>query len=254
MTVFGTDYAARYDTLYAEKDYGAECDLIEAAARRFAPEGGRTVVDIGCGTGRHAIELARRGWDVSGVDRSPAMLALARARAAEAGLDVTFMEGDARAFDAGRQFDLALMMFAVAGYLGTADAVREAFANVQRQLVDGGLFVFDCWHGPAVLAERPGNRVRVLDGATSQTTRYAEGSLDEAQQLVTVRYRLVETRGDEVLSDTHEVHTMRYFFAPELRALLAEAGLELVSATAFPSLDAPLTDTDWNALFIARKR
>ena len=78
--VFGQEYAAAYDLLYADKDYDAECDLLE----RIFRESGRpvrTVLDLGCGTGAHAVRLAQRGYEVVGVDLSEDMLRIARDRA-----------------------------------------------------------------------------------------------------------------------------------------------------------------------------
>ena len=77
---FGTDYAQQYDVLYQDKDYDAETDLLE---RVFAAHGlaGNAILDLGCGTGQHALRLARRGYEVTGVDRSPEMLSIARVKA-----------------------------------------------------------------------------------------------------------------------------------------------------------------------------
>jgi len=254
VSVFGQSYAGLYDRLYAEKDYRAECDLIEAAHRRFASSDGNRLLDIGCGTGRHSVELAARGWNVTGVDRSAPMLELARARALAAGTGISFIEGDAQSFDAGTPFDVALMMFAVIGYLDEPAALRAALANVRRHLVDGGLFLFDCWYGPAVVSQQPEHRTRVIEGPASRTTRHAEASLDPSRHVATVRYRLVETIGEQVVSDSTEVHRMRYFFEDELRSLLADARMELRTISAFPSLDRPPTEADWNVFAVASAR
>ena len=77
--VFGRDYAAAYDDLYQDKDYVAECDLIERVFETYGQGPTRRVLDLGCGTGGHAVILAKRGYDVVGVDRSPEMLERARA-------------------------------------------------------------------------------------------------------------------------------------------------------------------------------
>jgi len=63
--VFGLDYSDSYDDLYADKDYGAECDLLEKIFRR-ADRPVHTILDLGCGTGRHSVELARRGYELVG--------------------------------------------------------------------------------------------------------------------------------------------------------------------------------------------
>ncbi len=121
---FGAAYAAAYDSLYGAKDYAGECDLLE---RVFAAVPGakvRAVLDLGCGTGGHAIELARRGYDVAGVDRSPAMLAHAREKAAAAHVALGLQLGDLRECELGRAFDAVILMFAVLGYqTATADVV-----------------------------------------------------------------------------------------------------------------------------------
>lgn len=77
-TPFGDVYARTYDTVYAAKDYAAECDCIEEAFRRHGDAGAfRSVLDLGCGTGDHSLLLARRGYQVTGVDASTHMVTLA---------------------------------------------------------------------------------------------------------------------------------------------------------------------------------
>src|SRR5438309_10218919 len=99
-----------YDALYASKDYPGECDYLEEIFRRYDQRRVRTVVDIGCGTGGHALLLAGRGYDVTGVDRSPKMLRSARAKAASVPLNgrIRFEEGDLRTLALERTFDAAV--------------------------------------------------------------------------------------------------------------------------------------------------
>jgi len=163
-TVFGDLYARLYDAFYQEKNYEAECDLIEEVFRRYAGGPVNSILDLGCGTGNHVFPLARRGYQVAGVDRSPEMLALARAKLAscsgspEQPLPI-FHPGDLRDLDLGEQFDAVLMMFAVLSYQVTNEDVLAALGTVRRHLKPGGLFMADVWYGPAVLAQRPGDRI-----------------------------------------------------------------------------------------------
>jgi len=71
---FQKEYAEAYDFLYQDKNYSSECDLIEEIFRKFAPGKIRTILDLGCGTGSHAIPLAQRGYRVTGVDLAENML------------------------------------------------------------------------------------------------------------------------------------------------------------------------------------
>lgn len=80
--VFGTNYSAVYDSLYHDKDYEGECNLVERLLGAHGKEGLLRLLDLGCGTGNHTLPLARRGHRVTGIDRSPGMLARARVKAA----------------------------------------------------------------------------------------------------------------------------------------------------------------------------
>src|SRR6478609_5890219 len=100
MSVFG-NYSRYYDLLYRDKDFKGEAQYVHSLIERQRP-GARSVLDLGCGTGRHASLLAERGYDVTGVDRSPAMLAEARAREVRGGR-TEFVEGDLRSVRLGRQ-------------------------------------------------------------------------------------------------------------------------------------------------------
>ena len=146
---FGAEYAASYDALYADKDYDAECDLLEGIFRRSGRPVG-TVLDLGCGTGAHAVRLAQRGFEVVGVDLSDGMLEAARRRAEQSGSNtVSFVRGDIRSIRLDRQFDAVICMFAVLGYQ-TTDEDARLIETVRTHLAPGGSFVFDVWYGPAV--------------------------------------------------------------------------------------------------------
>ena len=88
-----TDYADAYDRQPFTQGTPGECDFIE---KEIAGDRTMAILDIGCGTGRHAIELARRGYRVTGVDLSPSQIEAARIKAAAAGVPVDFRVGDAR--------------------------------------------------------------------------------------------------------------------------------------------------------------
>lgn len=239
-------YAEAYDALYGDKDYAAECDLIE---RLFATHeaGVATVLDLGCGTGNHAIALAARGYRVTGVDRAADMLAAA---AAKTGNAVAFHVGDIREVDLGRRFDAVLMMFAVLGYQIADRDVLAALACARRHLSAGGLLIFDVWYGPAVLRRRPARRVKEAARDGRRFVRTATSELDVARNLCTVRYRIRdESAGGRRHADS--VHRMRYFFAPELAQFLQVAGFRDLRLGAFPDFERAPDETTWNVLATA---
>ena len=253
--VFGADYSDSYDALYADKDYGAECDLVEEILRR-AGRPIRNLLDLGCGTGRHSVELARRGYEVVGVDLSEGMLERARRRAiGTAPGSTTFVRGDIQTIQLERRFDAVLSMFAVVGYQISDDAVRATLANVRRHLEPGGVFIFDVWYGPAVIAVGPSERVKVVPTDGGDIERRAIGKLEPGGHVCSVKYVLTHRRpGGAAATATataSETHRMRYFFDEELRDFLKEAGLTLLTLTAFPDTENPPSADSWNVLAVA---
>jgi SAM-dependent methyltransferase len=250
MSVFGAEYAAAYDTLYGDKDYLAECDLIECVFRAYAGQRVRRVLDLGCGTGGHAAPLAERGYQIVGVDRSGAMLERAQARGSAA----RFVQADILGLDLGETFDAVVMMFAVLGYQVANAEVLGALATVRRHLRPGGLFVADAWYGPAVLRERPTDRVKVQDTPDGQIIRAASGELDVRHHLCNVRYHVWRIDHHERVSQTTEEHRMRYFFPLELEALAQQSGLDVLRLGQFPEFDREPDERSWNVMLVARAR
>ena len=249
MTVFGEKYAAVYDALYHDKDYAAECDLIEAVFTRHASRPVTRVLDLGCGTGSHAVLLAERGYQVVGVDRSADMLQRARQRCSSA----RFQEGDIARVDIGETFDAVLIMFAVLGYLTANAEIHSALSSARRHLNTDGLLFADTWYGPAVLAQRPSERVKVIETPTGgQVIRAASSHLDARRDVCAVDYHVWCLEDGKLTADVREQHRMRYFFEPELEALLSAAGFELLRIRGFPNLDEEPSERTWNVAFVAR--
>ncbi|MHB8642692.1 MAG: class I SAM-dependent DNA methyltransferase [Gaiellaceae bacterium] len=248
-TIFSAAYADVYDALYAEKDYERECDMIERLFRVHATGPVCEVLDMGCGTGNHALPLARRGYAVTGVDRSTAMLQMGCMKAAADSTDIRWMAGDIRTVDVHETFDACLLMFAVLSYQLGNDDVRLTLETVRRHLRPGGLLVCDVWCGPGVLTDPPTVRERTVDSTRGSLTRRAIPSLDIRRHLCTVRYELIDSEGSIV---SEEVHTVRYFFPLELELLLDVAGLEPLLLAPFDAPDAAVDERTWNLLVVAR--
>ena len=128
------------------------------------------------------------------------------------------------------------MMFAVLGYQHTNAEVLDALATARAHLEVGGLFAFDVWYGPAVLSERPSERVKVIETGDQRIIRVASGSLDEPNHLCTVDYRLWTLEGDQLVGEVTESHAMRFFFPLELELLPRTCRVLTVSGSArFPT-------------------
>jgi len=251
---FGSVYADCYDAIYQEKHYQAECDLIERLFKMYGDGQIKTVLDLGCGTGNHVLPLSMRGFEVIGVDRSESMLAQARKKAAQSlpAVRDAFYQVDIRSVDLGRRFDAVLMMFAVLGYqLENAD-IMGVFRAARRHLNPGGLLLFDVWYGPAVLLQRPSERVKIIPTSTGKIQRVASSELDTSRNVCTVRYHVSTFAAEQLVNEAEEEHTVRYFFPLELTLFLESTGFTCVRLGAFPELDMDPDEQTWNVLCAAR--
>ncbi|UCC65042.1 MAG: methyltransferase domain-containing protein [Anaerolineae bacterium] len=250
--VFGT-YASYYDELYQDKDYEAEVDFVERMLGEHAPGKVKSILDLGCGTGGHALPLIRRGYAVTGVDRSQGMLDRARAKAEAAGVDLPLHQGDVRDLDLGATFDAAIFMFAVVAYQPTNADLTGALRTARRHLEPGGLGFFDTWYGPAVLADPPTDRIKEMTHPADGTRiiRITQPVHDQLRQTIEVRFHVLHLKGEEVLQEVRESHLMRYLFPQELSFHLEQAGFKLVKLCPFMDADAEMSDAYWNMAVVA---
>jgi SAM-dependent methyltransferase len=252
--VFSPDYADVYDAVYRDKDYAAECDLIERILRKYTLAPVHTILDLGCGTGNHTIPLALRGYDLCGVDMAQPMLERAQSKSAEAGLahHIQFHLSRINDLELPRQFDVALMMFAVLGYQLENRDVTSALRAARKHLKPGGLLIFDVWYGPCVLRQGVSDRVKVVPTESGRIIRVAQSKLDSLRQTCIVHYQVWRTVGDRIVEQVQEDHSVRFFFPRELELLLSLSSFELLSLGTFPDIDRDPDDTTWNIMGVAR--
>src|SRR5438445_5650216 len=161
MSNYAGRYAELYDLLYADKPYAEEARFVHARIQEFGGHPTREVLELACGTARHAFELEKFGYQITATDRSPDMLHVASHRAAKNGSKIVFIASDMRDFQLpSKEFDAAICLFDSIGYLKTDDGVRNAFAVIWSHLRPGGLFIFEFWHAPAMLNQYSPVRIR----------------------------------------------------------------------------------------------
>jgi SAM-dependent methyltransferase len=249
-TIFG-DYAAYYDLLYSSKDYAEEAGYVADLLKRHGDEV-TTILEIGCGTGRHAELLAGMGYRIVGVDKSREMLRHAERRREaneEHAASVRFIEGDARSLDLGERFDAVISLFHTMAYLSGDEELRAAFRSVRRHLDPGGLFLFDFWYGPAVLRDPPTAREKRIRVGDLEFIRTATPEHFPDQNRVDVRYA-IRSGGEASPHEVRETHSMRYLFLPGLADLLRSERLEPRLAARWLS-GLPPDETSWNACILA---
>jgi SAM-dependent methyltransferase len=254
MSTFAT-YASYYDLLYRDKDYAGETSLIRTILESYCPKVDR-VLDLGCGTGQHARHLAAAGLSVCGVDASASMVECARSSQVELANDfrerLAFLHGDIRSVRLGEKFACVLSLFHVMSYLTENEGLRGAFDTIRQHLIPGGICVFDCWYGPAVLNLKPSVRVKELQYQEASILRIAEPVLHPNDNTVDVNYTLwIRNRADDTVEIVREMHCMRYLFRPEVAHFAQQGGLEILEAREWMTGREPGLDT-WSVYFVVR--
>ena len=254
MSVFGT-YSNYYDLLYKDKDYAAEANHVDQVLQRCLP-GAQSILELGCGTGAHAVHLIKKGYDIHGVDLSPAMLA--RAEKNRAQLDparhrhLSFSIGDIRNVQLKSTFDAVIALFHVISYLPKNEDIQAVLSTVKSQLKKGGIFFFDCWYGPAVLTEKPEMRMKHFENDRYKIIRKAEPKMLANANIVEVKYKLIaEEKTNGRVEKIEETHRMRYFFKPEIEMFLSLAGFQLVEFFEWMTCLEPELST-WNVCFVGQ--
>lgn len=209
-------HARYYDLIYADKPYAAEARFVDD----LLGGGPGRLLDVACGSGRHARELAQLGWEVTGVDYSPDLLERARS----AGIEVH--EQDMRALDVpGAPFDAVTCLFDSIGYPQDNEGVVAALEGMRRH---GGRVAVEFLHAPALLGHADPVRVRrfeLPDGG--ELLRVSETEIDATAMTMHVSYDVVELRADGGYARERERQSNRFFAVGEMRALMELAGLRV---------------------------
>ena len=240
-------HAAFYDEIYAEKPYAAEARFVHELA---GSPGGR-LLDVACGTGRHARAFADLGYEVTGCDINEELLAVARAKEGDS---IRFVQGDMRDLHVdGGPFDLVTCLFDSIGYPQDNDGVIAALSCLGAHASPGGSVVCELLHAPALLSGASASRVRRWDlGARGELVRISETQLDVERMVMDVSYELIVIGADSTPAErARETQSNRFFSAPEMRLLAAAAGLD-VRALVPAYANGPISSDTFHLLLVAQ--
>ena len=213
-----TDFAYIYDKLIGQ-DYEKWADYIEDifAKNNLKPS---LVLDLGCGTGSITNILAKRGYDMIGVDISPDMLNVARDKATEEGLDVLYLCQDIREFELYGTVDAIICTLDVLNYITDPDELKQVFRLVRNYLNPDGIFIFDI-NTEHKLKNILGNNTFITDEEGvfySWENEYSDG-------LSTQYLTFFAELDDGTYERFDEVHVQRAYTVEEFKNMLADAGM-----------------------------
>lgn len=243
------NYGESYDRESYVKGTSGECDFIE---KEIDYRKDFKIIDIGCGTGRHSVELASRGYDISGVDLSPSMLKRAREKADQRGLKIEFVECDACSLSYRAEFDLAIMICEAAFPLMESDKKNfQILESAARALKPGGKLIFTTLNGlfPLFHSLKDFHNAELGNGHME----LKESSFD----LMTFRDKNITVVKDDDGYKKEIECNERYYVPPEITWMLYSLGFSEVDIFgaklgAFSREDT-LTTEDFEMLVIAKK-
>jgi SAM-dependent methyltransferase len=215
---FETIFDERYPELFGPVEGDAEQEVEEILGFLHPPAGG-AVEDLGCGRGRHAIPLARRGFRVAGVDISENMLRLARSRAERERVQVEWVMEDMRTFCRPGAFDLALSLFTSFGYFSDAEN-QQVLDNIGKSLRRGGMLLLDLRNAGKGLSrlEDMDMTVEVPSGSLRMSIRF-----DRRTMRASAEHTLTRSDGIRISS----AFDVRVYSMEELSRMIRKAGMEV---------------------------
>lgn len=241
------NFAEKYEKEVFTQGTTGEVDFIE---KEIGFDRRKEVLDIGCGTGRHSIELAKRGYTVTGLDLSESQLKRAREKANESGLNIDFIMDDARYFRLDKKFDLIIMICEGGFALMETDEMNfEILKNAHKSLKGRGKFIFTTLNGLFPLFHsvkdflNAKNKEDVTEGNTFDLMTFRDFSV----------LKTTDDSGKEVVLNCNE----RYYVPSEIMWLLKSLGFKKTEIFgcklgAFSRED-KLTTEDYEMLVIAEK-
>jgi len=224
--VIYSKYGEYYDLIYGDKNHDGECKNLVSYFRKFSECKIKSILDVGCGTGNHAILFAEKGYSVVGIDSSEVMINQAKRKVERKGLPVEFFVQDMRKLSLGRKFDAVLCLFGTLGYLINDVEILAVLNRVKNHLEAGGLFVFDFWPAYAYAGRESWRSVGEIEKDETYAVRIMYGTFNPENQQVNLTIKCNIIEGRRLTDSFQEEHRIRTFALPELAHLLNEEGFK----------------------------
>lgn len=232
-----------YDIFNGDIDYAAWADFVEENFRRYAARPVSSVLDLGCGTGSMLLELARRGYDMTGVDGSAEMLDVARERAEREGLDkgLLLLCQDLSEFELYGTVDAIVCCLDTVNHITEKADLDRCFHWVHNYLEPNGIFLFDV-NSPRKFRRTYGDRDYILEDSGVVCTW--QNDFDPASGLCDFYISLFEEEKDGKYTRTDLFRQERMYTLATLRHLLKKNGLALLSVSSDYNFESPARDAE----------
>ena len=254
MSSYIGKHAGFYDLFYEQKDYAGEAAFVHECIGKY--HGGKQlrVLEMACGTGKHAYHLWQKGYKIVATDYSEDMLDCAKENHKQWQTDVDFRHLDMRNPVLMTETpDVIICLFDSIGYLQTNENILDLLKFVRGQLKDNGLFIVEYWNAGAFLRFYEPSRTKHFKTLEGEITRISETDIDYINQLAHVHYTITKRQNDSVEDIIKETQSNRYFLHQEMKLFFNQAGLECLATFAGYTDDESIKIDTWHTVAVLKK-
>ena len=240
-----------YDEINKDINYSEWADFIEKIINKELSEiPAKLVLDLGCGTGSMTLELASRGYDMTGVDSSPEMLDIARLRAEKSGIqgDILWLCQDMREFELYGTVDVVVSCLDCINHITKPSEVKKCFSLVHNYLIPDGLFIFDI-NGKRKFEEIYADNSYVMEGEDSFCVW--QNYYNRKSKLCDFYITLFKENKNGTYDRYDEAELERMYTLASMKRMLGECGLEFLGAYSDFSFT-PAGDNDERLYIVAK--
>lgn len=243
-----------YDLLYADKNYKSEVEKTLSIIEKYHSLSIVKMLEIGCGTANHTIELLKYNIALTAIDTDKKMIELAKKKviASEDMSQITLLNLSIEEL-AEQEFDAIIALFNVITYIKSANELQSFFDNAFKRLNHNGIFVFDCWNGIAAIKDPPKDKIifRTIDDFKLECHIHSRNDFFEQQ--VHLQYRLSVSKAGEIIESDVFEFTQTLWTPMQIKACIKNSGLQLISCCKNFDPETLATSGDWKIMFVCKK-
>jgi len=252
-TGFGNKYAELYDAFYFDKNYDKEVGMLEDIFKKHDCHPGQRLLDIGCGTGNHTIRMAKKGYNVTGIDPSKSMLEIAKRKSLEESIEIELEKGCLPNLNLNREYDGIECMFNVINYVLKDNDVLKSFKNIYKALDNKGVFIFDFRNAFPSLKSYSPTKVLNINDNKKNIVRISQSSINPRTRIFHTKYKCVVFQNNSFVEKFEDEHYVRAFFPGEIKRFLFESKFKLKEMFPFGKPGKEITKDDWNIIGVCGK-
>jgi 2-polyprenyl-3-methyl-5-hydroxy-6-metoxy-1,4-benzoquinol methylase len=241
-----TETAKYFESIIGTESAKKECNDLEEI---FSYDRVKKILDFGCGTGLHSIELGRRGYEITGIDISKEMIDIANTKSFEG--KIKFINSSIFNLD-NEKFDACISMWNVVGYILTKEELILTFKEIRKRLRGGALFILDTFNGMSVYKLGPQYTYKERIIEKDRVIKIGIPFFDDLHQILDIKFKYIVFRNGKFKKEIDEVHTMRVYMPLEIMNCLSESGFKLETITSVDNYPNDATEIEWDVRYIAK--